>query len=149
MKRSCTPCGQTPRRGSAAIEFALSFTLLWLLLSAGFQYGYSIFAYESLLNAVAGAARYAARVDFDEPNHTFVAGVKNMAVYGSPTGGAAALAPELTVDNISVTWTVDATGLPLTITVSIVNYTVHPVFQSLSWSGKPSVTVRFAGRHLT
>ena len=149
MKRSRTPFLERPARGSAAIEFALSFTLLWLLLSGGFQYGYSIFAYSSLLNAVAGAARYAARVDFDEPDHTFVSSVKNMAVYGSPTGSGTALAPELTVANISVTWTKDATGMPITITVSVVDYTAHPVFQSLSWSGKPSVTVRFAGRFIT
>ena len=72
-----------------------------------------------------------------------------MAVYGSPTSGGSPLAPELSVANVQVTWTNDATGLPLTITVSIINYTVHPVFQSLSWSGKPAVTVRFSGRYVT
>jgi hypothetical protein len=136
-------------RGSAAIEFALSFTLLWLLLSGAFRFGYAIYAYESLLNAVAGAARYAARVDFDAPNHTFVGSVKNMAVYGSPTGGGSPLAPELSLANISVTWTQDSTGLPLTITVAVIDYAVHPVFQSVGWTGKPSITVRFSGRYVS
>jgi len=148
MNPGC-PFRREARRGTSAVEFALSSTLLWLLLSGGFRYGYSVYAYESLLNAVAGAARYAARVDFDEPGHTFITGVKNMAVYGSPTGGGSPLAPELSAANVQVTWTSDATGLPLTIRVSIINYTVHPVFHSLSWSGKPSVTVRFSGRYVT
>ena len=121
--------------------------MLCLLLSGGLRIGYALYVYECLLNAVAGAARYAARVDFDEPAHTFAGGVRNMAVYGSPAGGGSPLAPELIVDNIGVTWTKDVTGLPLTITVSIVNYAVHPVFQTLSWSGKPSVTVRYSGTY--
>jgi Flp pilus assembly protein TadG len=131
----------------AVVEFALAFGLLWLLLSGCFRLGYSIYLYQSLLNTVAGAARYAARVDFDEPNHTFVAGVKNMAVYGNPAGGTAALAPGLTPDNISVTWTVDAKGVPDTITVQVTAYGVNAVFQSFTWSGKPSVTVCYAGSY--
>src|SRR5437879_5503021 len=95
------------RGGMAVVEFALAFGLLWLLLSGCFRLGYSIYLYQSLLNSVAGAARYAARVDIDEPNHTFVAGVQKMAVYGNPAGGATALVPGLTTANISVTWTVD------------------------------------------
>ena len=123
------------------------FGLLWLLLAGGFRIGYSIYLYQSLLSSVAGAARYAARVDFDEPNHTFVAAVRNMAVYGSPTGGTAPLAPGLGTGNISVTWTTDGKGVPLVITVAVTGYTANAVFQSLTWSGKPSVAVRFAGSY--
>jgi Flp pilus assembly protein TadG len=149
MRRSRLHSVPGSNRGSAAIEFALSFTLLWLLLSGAFRVGYAIYAYESLLNAVAGAARYAARVEFDEPNHLFVSSVKNMAVYGSPTGGGTPLAPELGIGNITVTWTKDNTGLPLTITVAVTGYSVHPVFQTVAWTGKPSVTVHFSGRYVS
>ncbi len=135
--------------GSAAIEFALVFMLLWALLGGAFRLGYSMYVYESLVSAVGGAARYAARVDFDSPDHAFAAKVKNMAVYGSPTAGTAALAPGLQPANVSVTWTADDSGYPLTITVSIVNYTIDAVFQTFTWSGKPSVTVRFAGMYKT
>jgi Flp pilus assembly protein TadG len=137
------------RAGSAAIEFALTFLLLWLLLAGVFRFGYSMFVYESLVSAVAGAGRYAARVDFDSPGHTFVAKVKNVAVYGNPAGGTNPLAPGLTPANVDVTWTVDAVGVPLTLTVSVVNYSVNAVFQTFTWSGKPSVTVRFAGAYTT
>jgi Flp pilus assembly protein TadG len=135
------------KRGNAVIEFALTFGLLWMLLGGCFKLGYSIFLYQSLLNAVAGAARYAARVDFDEPNHTFAAAVKNMAAYGDPAGGTVPLAPGLTPAQIQVAWEYDTKGVPQTITVCAVNYTVNAVFQSFTWSGKPSVTVRYAGSY--
>ncbi|MBZ5619736.1 MAG: pilus assembly protein [Acidobacteriia bacterium] len=131
------------------MEFALSFMLLWALMGGAFHLGYSIFVYQSLVSAVAGAARYASHVDFDSAGHTFVPIVQNMAAYGSPTAGPAALAPSLTPANINVTWTTDATGVPVTMTVSIVHYTIGAVFRSFTWSGKPSVTVRWAGRYLT
>ena len=135
------------RRGNAVIEFALTFGLLWALLGGCFKLGYSIYLYQSLLNAVAGAARYAARVDFDEPNHTFVTAVRNMAVYGDPAGGTSPLTAGLAPANISVTWSYDAKGVPSTITVSVIGYSVNAVFQTLTWTGKPAVTVRYAGTY--
>lgn len=135
--------------GMATVEFGLAFLLLWLLLGGTFRVGYSMYVYESLVSAVAGAARYAARVDFDSPGHAFVTNVKNMAVYGSPGTGTAALTPGLQTGNIGVTWTTDDQGVPLTITVSVTGYTVNALFQSFTWSGKPSVTVRYAGTYKT
>jgi Flp pilus assembly protein TadG len=147
------PLGGRPARraaaGSAVIEFALTFMLLWLLLGGAFRFGYSMYVYESLVSAVAGAARYAARVDFDSPGHAFIDKVKNMAAYGSPVSGTAPLAPGLTTANVRVVWATDASGYPTTMTVSIVNYSVNAVFQTFAWDGKPSVTVRFAGRYLS
>ncbi len=141
--------GLKPAAGSAVIEFALTFALLWMLLGGAFRFGYSMYVYESLVSAVAGAARYAARVDFDSPGHAFVGKVKNMAAYGSPAGGTTPLAPGLSVANVSVTWTADASGYPLTMTVAVVNYRINAVFQTFTWNAKPSITVRFAGRYLT
>jgi Flp pilus assembly protein TadG len=135
--------------GNAALEFALVFLLLWLLLSGAFQVGYSIYIYDRLVTAAAGGARYAARVDFDSPAHSFIIAVQNMTAYGSPSGGTSPLAPGLNSSNIAVTWTTDTTGMPLTLTVSITGYSVDAVFQTIKWSGKPSVTVRFAGRYLS
>jgi Flp pilus assembly protein TadG len=135
--------------GNAALELALTFLMLWTLLGGAFRFGYAMYVYESLVSAVAGAARYGARVDFDATGHSFVSAVKNMAVYGSPTGGTPALAPGLTTANIDVTWTTDASGIPRSMTVSVINYTVNAVFQTFTFSGKPSVTAHFAGRYLT
>jgi Flp pilus assembly protein TadG len=137
----------TKRSGVAAVEFALTFGLLWLLMSGAFRLGYSIYLYQSLEDALAGAARYAARVDFDEPNHTFLAGVRNMAVYGSPVAGGATLTPGLLPANISVTWSTDSKGIPTTLTLAVTGYSANAVFQTFTWSGKPRVTVRYAGSY--
>jgi Flp pilus assembly protein TadG len=135
------------RRGNALLEFAFAFVLLWVLLGGAFRLGYSMYVYHSLVTAVADAARYAARANFDEPNHAFAAAVKNMAAYGSPAGGAGGLAPGLQPAHISVTWVKDGKGVPVTITVAVTNYSVNAVFQTFTWSGKPAVTVRFAGTY--
>ena len=135
------------RSGMAVVEFTLAFGLLWLLLSGCFRLGYSIYLYQSLLNAIGGASRYAARVDFDEPNHNFVGAVQKMAVYGDPSGGTTPLVPRLATGNVSVTWTVDTKGVPETITIAVTNYSVNAVFQSFTWSGKPRVTVYYAGSY--
>ena len=135
------------RSGNAVIEFALAFGILWLILGGCFRVGYSTYLYQSLIGAVDGAARYAARVDFDEPSHTFVGAVKNMAAYGAPSGIGVPLAPGLAPSHISVAWTVDAKGVPQTITVSVTGYSVNAVFQSFTWTGKPKVTVRYAGSY--
>ncbi|HEY2016146.1 MAG TPA: TadE/TadG family type IV pilus assembly protein [Bryobacteraceae bacterium] len=132
------------RRGNAAIEFALSFMLLWGTATGAFRYGYPIYVYQSLLSAVSAAARFSSRADFDT-GQTFVAGVKNMAVYGSPAGGTAALVPGLTTGSIGVTWTTDSKGAPQAITVAVSSYSVNTMFQTFTFSGKPSVTVRYAG----
>jgi Flp pilus assembly protein TadG len=145
MKHVRPRSARSSRVGTAAIEFALTLSLLVALLNGCFRVGYPIFAYETLVSSVAGAARYAARIEFDDPNQTFVASVQNMAVYGSPTGGTSPVVPGLMTNNIQVTWTRDAQGLPLTLTVTVQGYTTNAVFQSFTWSGKPSVTVRFAG----
>lgn len=149
MKHTGPGSRRAAKSGSATVEFALSFLLLWAFMSGAFRVGYSIYVYQSLVSAVASAARYAAHVDFDAAGHTFVTSVRNMAAYGSPTLGTATLAPGLGPANISVTWTTDDAGMPHTMTVSVVNYTVGAVFQTFTWNGKPSVTVRWAGRYLT
>jgi Flp pilus assembly protein TadG len=137
------------QRGSAVLEFALSFALLWAVFSGVFQFGYSMYVYNSLANAVSQGARYAARVDFDSPSHAFAGPVKNMVVYGSPTGGGTPLAPGLATSQVSVTWTTDAAGVPQTITVGINTYTLNAIFQNFTFTNKPRVTVQFLGSYKT
>lgn len=146
----CEHCRTDARRrsrGNAVIEFSLVFLLLWALLSGCFRIAYSAYGYASLVSAVDGAARYAARVPFDVPGHGFVSKVANMAAYGSPAGGGPPLAPSLTPGNVSVSWTTDTTGAPLTMTVAVTGYSVNALFQTFTFSGKPSVTVRYSGTY--
>jgi hypothetical protein len=134
--------------GTATIELALSALLLFSLLSGAFRLGYSIYIYEALVSQVSAAARYASHVDFDT-GHSFVSTVQNIAVYGTPTAGTTPMVPGLTASNINVAWGTDSMGIPQTITVSVTNYSVNAVFQTFTFSGKPAVTVRFAGRNVT
>jgi len=139
-----------PDRGSAILEFALGFMLLWTMLAGVFQFGYPLYVYDALNSAVADGAAFASRADFDASSAgTFSAQVKNMVVYGSPTGGGQALVSRLTAANVSVTWTVDAAGVPQTVTVRIVDFPVYAVFKSFTLANKPACTVRFGGRFLS
>ncbi|MCC6859111.1 MAG: pilus assembly protein [Bryobacterales bacterium] len=137
------------RRGNAMLEFALSFGVLWMFFSGVFQFGYSIYVYNSLTTAVGNGARYAARVDFDDPAHTFVDQVRSMVVYGTPAGDGKAMVPGLTPGHVSVTWTADAKGVPQTITVGVVNYTLDTIFKTYRFHNKPRMTVRFLGSYKT
>ena len=135
-------------KGSIILEFALGFGLLWLIFTGAFQFGYSMYAYNALTTCVTNGARYAARIDFDHPDHNFVEQVKNLVVYGTPTRGTAALAPGLQPQHVSVTWTADAKGVPQTVTVGIVNYTAQALFQTFTFKNKPRLTVKFVGRYI-
>jgi len=139
-----------PDRGSAILEFALGFTLLWTMLAGVFQFGYPLYVYDALNSAVADGAAFAGRADFNAGStSTFSTQVKNMVVYGSPAGGGQALVSRLTTANVSVAWTTDAAGVPQTVTVRIVNFSVYAVFKSFTFANKPACTMRFAGRFLT
>lgn len=135
------------RHGSVAVEFALSFAMLWAVFAGVFQFGYSMYVYNSLASAVADAAMFAARTDFDEPDHLFAARLKNFVVYGTPAGGDRPLAPGLKPEHVSITWTKDASGYPLTITISITGYSLDAIFSRYSFSGRPRTTVPFLGTY--
>jgi Flp pilus assembly protein TadG len=131
------------------LEFALSFGVLWLFFSGVFQFGYSIYIYNGLTTAVSNGARYASRVDFDDPSHNFISHVQNMVVYGTPGGGGNALVPGLTPAHVSVTWTADGKGVPQTITVAVVNFTLDTVFKTYTFNNKPRTTMKFLGSYKT
>jgi Flp pilus assembly protein TadG len=133
------------RRGSSLLELALCLTLLWLLFSGIYQYGFTIYTYNQLGVAVAGGAGYASRVEFDSPANSFVSKVKNMVVYGNPQGGSFPLVAGLTPAKVSVTWTTDGAGIPRTITVAITGFTIDALFAQFLLTNKPSITVRHMG----
>lgn len=138
---------RTGERGNAMLEFAVGFSVLWLLFSGVFAFGYTLYVYNALQTAVRNAATLASRSDFDSTGGgaAFVARAKNMAVYGSPGGGSAVLVPKLTPANVSITWVADSAGVPKTITVAITGYTIDAVFRSFTFNNKPSLTVSYAG----
>ncbi len=138
-----------PRRGNAAVEFAFGFTVLWAILSGALEIGYSTYTYMALAKVVTDGAIYASRAAFEEPGHAYTSAVKNMVVYGSPTGGQQPLAPALSTDNATVSLTRDTAGVPQTVTVAISGYRINALFRTYTLAGRPSVTVRYMGVYRT
>ncbi len=137
------------RRGNVAIEFALSFTVLWAVLSGALEIGYSTYAYMSLSKAVTDGAIFASRASFEEPGTDYANTVKNMVVYGSPNAEGQPLAPSLTTAHVAVTWARDAAGVPEAVTVAISGYTINALFRTYTLTNRPSVTVRYMGQYKT
>jgi Flp pilus assembly protein TadG len=138
------------RRGSAVIEFALSFAFLFSVFTGVFQFGYAFYQYNYLENAVRGGARYASLRVYDSststPSEAYLTAVRNMVLYGNPTAGAQPVTPGLTADKVSITVTFER-NVPRLVTVAIVNYQIDAVFTTLSLNNKPKVSFPFLGRY--
>ena len=143
---SSEPLTQKRRRGSALVEFAIGFSLLWACLAGIFQFSHAMYIYNALTISIQNGSHYAAFVKFDSPANTFVQKIRNEVVFGNPQGGTERLVPGLLTSHVSVTWTADSAGIPQTITTSIQGFSCYVVFQTFTWTGKPSATVRFMGR---
>ncbi|MFN3325749.1 MAG: TadE/TadG family type IV pilus assembly protein [Bryobacteraceae bacterium] len=121
------------RRGNALIEFALAFAVMAPLLSGAFQFGYAFFAYNRLQSAVRGGARYASVRTYDSnsstPSAAYQTAVKNMVLYGNPSGGTQPVVPGLTPAHVEIAVTMDGTK-PETVRISIVNYQIYAVFKT-------------------
>ena len=142
--------GRRGRRGNALVEFALSFGLLFAVFAGVFQFGYMYYVYNTLESAVRGGARYASVRVYDSatssPSSAYLTAVRNMVVYGNPSGSGQALAPGLTPEKVSVTVAMEK-KVPARITVAITNYTVSAVVRSFTLADKPRVTFPFTGRY--
>src|SRR3954454_23575384 len=80
------------RKGSAIVEFCLGSGVLIATFAGTFHFGYMFLQYNRLENAVVQGARYVAIMPYNSssatPSAGFLAGVRNVALYGSPTAGA-------------------------------------------------------------
>lgn len=142
-------------RGSAMIEFVLSATLLAGFFTGIFQFGYAFYAYNVLVNAVRGGARYASLKPYDSksasPSDAFQQSVQNMVVYGDPDPPANAIPVlgGLGRANVTLTITPGPSGgsvvAPALMTVSISRFQVNSIFSLLNVDGRPSVTFPYTG----
>ena len=84
-------CRGRGRRGSAFVEFAVGSGVLMAVFSGTFEMGYSFIQYNRLETAVEEGARYGSLVPYDSatqtPSASYLSAVRNMVLYGSPTGG--------------------------------------------------------------
>jgi Flp pilus assembly protein TadG len=136
------------RRGNAILEFAIASSILVPLFAGVFQFGYTLYVYNSLDSAVRGGARYASLRAYDSataaPSEAYLKAVGNMVVYGNPDGAGGPVAPGLSLANVQVLPTMNGAA-PESITVQIADYTVDAVFTTFRFKGKPSVTFPYSG----
>jgi Flp pilus assembly protein TadG len=144
------------RAGSAMIELALGSTILVTVFTSAFQYGYIFYQYNGLENAVANGAHYAALRPYDQqcstPSSTYSDAVKNMVVYGDPTGtNTTPVVKNLATTNVTVTMSPTQTTCPTTtwapstVNVKISSFTIYAIFGSYTATNKPSVTYQYQG----
>ncbi len=116
------------QRGSTLVEFAIGATVFLTVMFAVIEFGRALWIH----NALSDAARRGARYAVVHPSSDYAA-VKNVVVYGDPTGGSKPLVDNLTPANVNVSYS----GFGLnggTATVSISNYSFQFVFPVASMS---------------
>ena len=144
------------RRGNVMIEYALGTGILFAVFTGTFQFGYTFYQYNLLKNAVNNGASYAALRTYDSatcaPSDAFSTAVTNMVVYSDPGGGTSPALPNLTTSNVNLTvgWSFTpcsggSGGTPVSMTVSISNYTISAVVGRTSLTNKPAATYPYLG----
>lgn len=138
------------RRGNSAIEFAVSFSLLFSVFTGTFQFGYTFFLYNRLESAVRDGARYASMRAYDSstsnPSAAFQAAVKNTVVYGNSAGGGQPVVPGLATGHVKLDVTM-VNGVPDQVAVSLNGYRLDALFTAFNLSGRPAAAFPYLGRY--
>ncbi|HET8783349.1 MAG TPA: TadE/TadG family type IV pilus assembly protein [Pyrinomonadaceae bacterium] len=139
--------------GGTLAELAILIPFLFVMVAAVAELGRYFQAYSTLSKATRASARYLSRVNYD----TDAEGrAKNVAVCGKiDCAGTNPVVPGLTTTNVAVSaeQAPGGEGNPITVTVSIQNYTFQPLFNlgallgnntfSLALPVKPSTTMYY------
>ncbi len=134
------------QRGTAVVEFALGFTLLWLMFSGLYQVGYAFYVYNLLLTSVTNATLLGAKLDYDTSSAgTYTTSLQNMVVYGDTTAGTRPVVPNLTTSMVNVVMS-PSTSMPQDVTITISGYSIDAVFTSFQLTNKPRATSLYYGR---
>jgi Flp pilus assembly protein TadG len=134
-------------RGNAMLEFALGFSLLWMLFAGVYQIGYAYYIYDRLTVATADAVQLGSRLTYDTSNPSaFSTSLTNMVLYGSETAGTYPVVPNLGAGNVAVHTYTNASGIPHYVTVNITGYTINALFTSFSLPNKPGATGLYYGQ---
>jgi hypothetical protein len=146
------------KRGNAMLEFALSAAVLFALFSSTFQYGYTFYIYNELQGAVRNGARYASQRTYKASSSGCIDKTKDAiryaTVYGYPVlqakdlpAGTPPSVRGLTIANVDVNYILDPSGVPFTVEVKIINFTVDALFSSYIFNNKPYAQAPFLGTY--
>jgi Flp pilus assembly protein TadG len=147
------PARSQAQSGHAMVELAICAGVMVLFLSGTFQFGYTFYLYNRLVTAVGNGARYAAQRTYRSATSDDVergnTAIRNMVIYGDPQPAADAepVVPNLTPEQLDVSWVKTRAGIPTAVDLSVHNYTVNAVFRSFTFDGSPSVEFPWVGRY--
>jgi Flp pilus assembly protein TadG len=133
------------QKGTAILEFAISWSVLIALLTGVYQFGYTFYIYNQLMTSVTNAAELGSKMDYDTQHASaYTDKLTNMVLYGDTTAQANPIVRGLGTTNVSVNVTL-INSIPQDLTITITGYTVDAVFTSFTFSGKPRATVAYLG----
>lgn len=139
--------------GGTIAELAILVPFLIVMLAAVAELGRFFEAYATLSKSTRASARYLSKVAYDEP---YLTSAKNVALCGkTDCTGTNPVVSGLTTANIVLTpeFAPGGEGNPITVTVSITNYSFQPIFNigallnsntfSLALPIRPSTTMYY------
>lgn len=131
---------QSNQRGATLVEFAIGATIFLSVMFAVLEFGRALWIHNALADAARRGARYAtihSAADIDK--------VKNVVVFGDPTGGGQPMVNNLTTANVVVNY--NSFGLNKgTVSVSITNYQFQFVIPLVGTTiNMPSYTTTLTG----
>lgn len=116
--------------GSTLVEFAIAATVFLTVMFGVIEFGRALWTHNALADAARRAARYAVNQPAASPAGTKTTGtnigpsitaIRNVAVYGDPTGGSKPLVTDLTPENLNIEYTGFGVGSG-TVSVTVTNY---------------------------
>jgi hypothetical protein len=100
------------QRGATLVEFAVGATVFLTAMFAVMEFGRALWTHNALADAARRAARYAISHPASSPKAGVktsgtdvgpsIGAIKNVAVFGDPAGGTQPLLPDLTINNVHV-----------------------------------------------
>ena len=107
---------QSNERGATLVEYSIAVTVFLIAMFAVIEFGRAIWVHNALSDAARRGARYAA---LNSANN--IDEVKNVVVFGDPSGGSQPTVPNLSTTNVQVNYS--NFGLNKgTVSVSVTNY---------------------------
>jgi len=139
--------------GVSLLETAIVVPILLVLFAGVAEFGRYFYEYTTLAKASRLGARYLASKSVTSDVADYQAIAKNIIVYGNEAGNGEPILDGLAPANVSIDYEGGTTGIPNTVTVSIIDYEHDPIFDlgallnnddlSLAINVAPSVTMRY------
>ena len=144
--------------GIQLVELAIVIPILLLMFAAVAEFGRYFYEYTTLAKAARVGARYMSTKTVKKTTRDWVLDTKRLVVYGNTAGTGTPVMSGLAIENVDVkfqggTYSPPSTGVPTTVTISIINYKHQPVFDlgkllnvtglSTNVDVKPSITMHY------